>query len=87
MVACWHPEPDKRPTFKEIVKRIARIQRSGVFDIQDRDEATTFGSKGRILDSEITGRGGAEFTLYPLVSIELSELEVGQQLGLGTLCK
>lgn len=66
MNACWHPDPEKRPQFKEIVKRIERAQKARIFDAQDREEATTFGNK---------------------VQIELSELEVGQQIGHGTLCK
>jgi hypothetical protein len=46
MNACWHPDPEKRPQFKEIVKRIERAQKARIFDAQDREEATTFGNKG-----------------------------------------
>jgi hypothetical protein len=48
MNACWHPDPEKRPQFKEIVKRIERAQKARIFDTQDREEATTFGNKGAI---------------------------------------
>jgi hypothetical protein len=89
---CWHPDPEKRPQFKEIVKRIERAQKGRIFDERDRDEATTFGNKGSLLTENATvalillALLIVPFFIYA-VQIALSELEVGQQIGYGTLCK
>lgn len=87
MNACWHPDPEKRPQFKEIVKRIERAQKARIFDTQDREEATTFGNKGATSLSTPPHMCCTYLSSVRAVQIELSELEVGQQIGHGTLCK
>lgn len=61
MGACWHNEPERRPTFKEVVRRLERIHKTKAFEAHDMAEASTFGGKGRTpaLHTRRCGLGGA----------------------------
>lgn len=82
MRGCWHNDPEKRPKFKKIVKKLEVCHRNRILDELDRTEAAAFSAKGKYSPFQES----ISHALHT-VRIPLDDLEIGQVIGTGALCK
>ena len=46
MARCWSQDPQARPSFPQIVKKLERFRKAEIFAELDKEEAAGFGVKG-----------------------------------------